>query len=245
MEEKKKWQKPLLVGFSMIFLIVLVHFGQEMEWYFVKQYGMRPKKIEGLLGILSMHFLHSDWAHVWGNSSALIVLIFCLFYFYHEIAWKTFISIAIIGSFWLWIAGQYGSNHIGASGLVYGLAAFLFVSGIIRKNQNLLGIALLVTFLYGSFFWGVLPIEINIAKNISWEGHLFGAFAGVAMAFYFRKDGPQRKIYQYEIDEMLEEQELKRIEELQKILDEQKSNVKIIYHYKKEADKTDDHDQNE
>ncbi|MEM7163112.1 MAG: rhomboid family intramembrane serine protease [Bacteroidota bacterium] len=233
-EEIKNWKWPLVIALSLVLVIVGIHFVEYMDWIYLKHYSMKPKDLKGLKGIFTMPFLHKDWSHVWGNSTALLVLTFCLFYFYKKIAWQSLLFIYLLGGMWLWIAGQLGSSHIGASGVVYGLASFLFVSGIIRKNPRLMGISMLVAFLYGSFFWGVLPLEGNIEKRISWDGHLYGALAGTAMAFFFRKDGPQRKIYQFEIDEMLEEQELKRMEELQKILEEQKSNVKIVYHYRKE-----------
>jgi len=231
---KTSWKYPLLIASVLVLIINSIHFIQEMGWLYLNHHGMRPKNVEGLIGIITMPFLHSNWGHVGSNSTALFALSFSIFYFYKKLAWKSILFIVLVGGFWLWIAGDLGSNHVGASGLVYGLAAFLFTSGMIRKNKNLMGISLLVAFLYGSFFWGVLPHDVNVQKNISWEGHLFGALAGTAIAIYYRKDGPQRKIYQYEIDEMLEEQEQKRMEELQKVLEEQNANVRIVYHFKKQ-----------
>ena len=82
----------------------------------------------------------------------------------------------------LWIAGR-PAWHIGASGLVYGLASFVFVSGFIRRNIRMIAISLLVVFLYGGMIWHMFPIEIN--DPISWEGHLFGAIGGSISALYF------------------------------------------------------------
>ena len=233
---KSKFYYGLIVAMSSIALIAVIHFLEYNGLFYSSHFGLRPKNPAGIIGILTMPFLHSSWEHLANNSVSLFVLTISIFYFYRELAWKTILFIVFAGGLWLWLAGIEGTNHIGASGLVYGLAGFLFVSGLIRKNKNLMGISLLVIFLYGSFFWGALPFEQNIAQNISWDGHLYGALAGIAIAIYYRKDGPQRTIYQYEIDEMLEEEERKRMEELQKILEDKNANVRIIYHYKKQSE---------
>ena len=102
----------------------------------------------------------------------------------------------------VWIVGR-DAYHIGASGLIYGFAAFLFFSGVIRKNINLLAISLLVIFLYGSLIWGILPYDYRI----SWESHLMGGFTGVAVAFFYRDKGPERKKYSWEEEEEEQEQE--------------------------------------
>ncbi len=83
--------------------------------------------------------------------------------------------------------------------MVYALASFLFFSGILRKNVNLLAISLLVTFLYGSMVWGVFPIE----KRVSWESHLFGAIVGSVLAYVYRHKGPPpvRPSWEYENDD--------------------------------------------
>jgi membrane associated rhomboid family serine protease len=91
----------------------------------------------------------------------------------------------IITGILVWLGGR-SSYHIGASGLIYGFASFLFFSGIIRNSINLLAISLLVVFLYGSLVWGIFPFDYKI----SWESHLFGALTGFALAAAFRHYGP-------------------------------------------------------
>ena len=97
---------------------------------------------------------------------------------------------------WVWAAAR-NAFHIGASGLVYGFASFIFFSGIIRKNIKLMALSLLVVFLYGSMVWGIFPIDYRI----SFEAHLFGSIAGLLLAIYFRKEGPQREEYEWEEEE--------------------------------------------
>ncbi len=152
-------------------------------------------------GILLSPFLHGDWKHVLNNSIPLIVLGTSLRYFYKTIAKEVFLWSWLMSGVWLWALGRE-SYHIGASGIVYALASFLFFSGLIRKHTKLMAISFFVVFLYGSMVWGLFPIK----EHISWEGHLSGALAGIILAWWFRKEGPPKQVYQYEIDEELEEE---------------------------------------
>lgn len=164
-------------------------------WFFDKtenlslyKLGILPRDVSGLKGILFSPFIHStqDFAHIVNNSVPLFFLTWALFYFYKEIAIPVFLLIWGLTETWVWV-GAKEAYHIGISGILYGLVTFLFYSGVLRKNKNLLGLTLLVTFLYGGMVWGVLPYDISI----SWESHLFGAIAGVLLAIYYRKQGPK------------------------------------------------------
>ncbi len=101
-----------------------------------------------------------------------------------------------ISGFFLWIIGR-PSYHIGASGLVYALASFLFLSGLIKKNPRLAAVSLIITFLYGSMIWGVFPLKIDV----SWEGHLCGLISGILVALFYKNHGPKRKKYDWELEE--------------------------------------------
>jgi membrane associated rhomboid family serine protease len=162
--------------------------------------GIFPLKTKGLMGILTAPLIHSDINHLLANSVPLLILGTGLFYFYNKIAFKVFILSCLIANIWIWL-GARQAYHIGASGIVYSIASFLFVSGVIRKNVKLMAISLLVVFLYGSMIWGVLPLQ----PQISWESHLMGAIAGIVLAFYYRDRGPGRKIYSWEFEEEDEE----------------------------------------
>ncbi|HYG16089.1 MAG TPA: rhomboid family intramembrane serine protease [Bacteroidia bacterium] len=149
-------------------------------------WGVFPRTVSGLKGILFSPFIHGDFFHLFDNSIPMLVLGSMLFYFYRGIAWEISLLTLLLSGFWLWIMGR-PSYHIGASGFIYGLSGFLFFSGVFRKNANLLTISLLVVFLYGSLIWGIFPIE----EHISWEGHLTGGVAGAMLAWYYRARGPK------------------------------------------------------
>jgi len=200
----KTEQKALfnILFFPILFLIIMwvvkiieYNFGVSFA-----HYGVFPQSLSGLKGILFSPFIHKDFTHLINNSYPIIILGGMLFSFYKKIAPQLFIWLFFIAGFWLWIIGR-PSFHIGASGLIYALASFLLISGIIRKNPRLSAISMVIIFLYGSMIWGLLPTK----EPISWEGHLAGFLAGILVAIFYRKEGPKRKKYQWEIDEELEE----------------------------------------
>ncbi len=188
-------------------------------------YGLYPRDINGLRGILLAVFIHSDWKHLFNNSVPLLILGWAVFYFYREVAWRVILWVILMGGFWTWISARE-SFHIGASGLLYGLFAFLLFSGFIRRNTQLLSISFLVAFLYGSLVWGLLPIDYKT----SWESHLWGFIAGAALAIYYRKIGKQREkhVWNEEEEEILEHLDYWKKEE------DKGGGINIIYKPKKE-----------
>ena len=120
-----------------------------------------------------------------------------LFYFYSEVALKVFIWTYFLTGLFVWFAGRE-AWHIGASGLVYGLASFLFFSGILRKYFRLIALSLLIVFLYGSMVWGIFP---GVYKNVSWESHMLGFVSGLILALWYRKEGPQQPVYEWMSDD--------------------------------------------
>ena len=109
-------------------------------------------------------------------------------YFYPKVAYKVFTIIYFGSGILVWFFGRE-VYHIGASGIIYGFVSFLFFSGIFRKDNRSIALALVVIFLYGGLIWGVLPVE----KGVSWESHLFGAIVGLISAFIFRKVDPPKR----------------------------------------------------
>ncbi|HAF30349.1 MAG TPA: rhomboid family intramembrane serine protease [Bacteroidales bacterium] len=199
-EERKRFLLSLI--FPMLFILILwiIKISEILLHLDFSFLGIFPLKTKGLMGILTAPLIHSDINHLLANSVPLLILGTGLFYFYNKIAFKVFILSCLIANIWIWL-GARQAYHIGASGIVYSIASFLFVSGVIRKNVKLMAISLLVVFLYGSMIWGVLPLQ----PQISWESHLMGAIAGIVLAFYYRDRGPGRKIYSWEFEEEDEE----------------------------------------
>ncbi|MBS3771833.1 MAG: rhomboid family intramembrane serine protease [Bacteroidales bacterium] len=198
--EKKKFFYSLIFPGSFVILMWLIKLSEIVLDESFANLGVYPMQTEGLTGIITGPLIHGDLGHLMTNTFPILILGTGLFYFYDSIAFKVFFIIYFLSGIMLWFGGRE-AYHIGASGLIYGLASFLFFSGIIRKHVRLMAFSLLVAFLYGGMIWGLLPIR----EGVSWEGHLFGAIAGVAIAFYYKDLGPQRKKYEWEIEEEMEE----------------------------------------
>ena len=172
----------------------------------MNEYGLYPLKVKGLLGIITSPLLHAGFSHLFANTIPLLVLGSLLFYFYRPLAWQVFFLIWLMTGVWVWVFARGSGVHIGASGIIYGLASFLFLSGIIRREQRLMIITLLVTFLYGSLLWGLFP-QFFPKEHISWESHLMGLLSGVLLAIYYRKSGPQKKVYHWDDEDDSEQEE--------------------------------------
>lgn len=227
-----------------IFVVVimwLVYWSDYLFLYDFHKLGVLPKTSDGLKGIFFMPWIHAhqDFKHILNNSVPTFLLMTLLFYSYKEVAVKVFILSWLLTGFMLWIfAKNNGAYHIGMSGVIYSLAAFLFTSGVLRKYLPLQALSLFIVFVYGSMIWGIFPAE----QHISWEGHLSGMLVGIFLAFYYRKLGPQRPKYQYEIEKELgiEPPDLEgqyweqvRLAEELKKEQEQGKEMKIIYEIKK------------
>lgn len=161
-----------------LWIVYLLDQTFELDLY---RFGILPRTIRGLGGILTSPFIHGDAEHVLNNSIPLLVLGSSLLYFFPRVAGRVVLVSWLVSGLWVWISAR-SSFHIGASGVVYGLAAFLFTSGLIRKQRTLMGLSMLVVFLYGSLLWGIFPI----VPRISWESHFWGGAAGVVMAYLYR-----------------------------------------------------------
>ncbi|GHT09870.1 hypothetical protein FACS189432_06360 [Bacteroidia bacterium] len=170
--------------------------GLDTHWY---QWGIYPGSVEGLWGILTSPFIHSDIKHLFSNTVPLLVLCWSLFYFYKDLGYLVFPILWILSGLFTWSIGR-DSWHIGASSLIYSISFFLFFSGIFRRYIPLMAVSLIVVFLYGSAIWNMFPVAELVDPNVSWEGHLSGAFSGLICALIFRKQGPQKP-------EVIEEEE--------------------------------------
>lgn len=140
--------------------------------------GVFPKNLSGIVGIFTGPFIHGDFAHLTANTFPLIFLTWMLVYFYKDVAYKSIALIYVLTGAMVWCFGRE-VHHIGASGVVYGLVAFVFWSSLFVKDERSIVLALIVTVLYSGMFPGILPNQ----EGISWESHLLGALVGIAVAF--------------------------------------------------------------
>lgn len=213
--------------YPLLFVLVLTVIHSYSYFFDVKlsHFGIYPRSKNGLLGIVTGVFVHGDWKHLFNNSLPILVLGTALFHFYKNLAKKVGLYSILYSGLLLWLGGR-PSFHIGASGLVYALASFLFFSGFIRKHHNLMALSMFVVFIYGGMVWGIFPSQ----ERISWEGHLFGALNGLFWALFFKDDGPQAKKYSWE----LEEEVLKQLDGIDVVYDDVSASIhdESNYYYK-------------
>jgi membrane associated rhomboid family serine protease len=148
----------------------------------ITKFGIVPRTTHGLIGVFTAPFLHGGIRHLLSNTVPLITLLILLNTIYPTKTVAVFLFITIAGGLLVWIFGR-NANHIGASGLIYGLVAFLIVNGILEKKYIPIFISIAVGAVYGGLIWGILP---SVRSYISWEGHLFGAVAGILIAFLLK-----------------------------------------------------------
>jgi len=183
LSEKKHFIQSIYLP---VLLVILFWISKLFEVVFEIDFGFLgvfPREVKGLPGILLSPFIHGDFNHLISNSLPFFILFTGLLYFYRKISIKVFLLIYILTGMCVWLGGR-PVYHIGASGVVYGLASFIFFSGIYRKNRALLAISLLTIFLYGGMFWGLFPVK----EGVSWESHLFGFITGLLIAIYYKNE---------------------------------------------------------
>lgn len=144
--------------------------------------GIYPRTIHGLVGILTAPLIHGNYLHLISNALPILILGTALFYFYDRIALRVFFMSYFPTGVLVWLFAK-PNFHIGASGVIYGIAVFLMTFGIFRKDLSSLLISVITTFFYGGIIYGIFPNQVGV----SWESHFFGALMGLISASYYAK----------------------------------------------------------
>lgn len=182
------------IAFGFVALIWLI---DAMQWALGLEpdpYGIRPRELAGLPGILFAPLVHAGFAHLVANSAPLVVVGAAMLFLYPNSALRVLPAVYFGPGIVVWVLGR-DSVHFGASGLVYGLVAYVLTAGLLRRDRRAIAASLVVYFMYGSLVWGLLPTQVGV----SWETHLAATLIGVAFAIVLRRlDVPPRKRYPWE-----------------------------------------------
>lgn len=195
---------PGVLGYPLFFvLLIWIVFWMEIRfgWDFTS-FGVYPRRVEGLRGVVFSPLIHSDIKHLFHNTIPLFVLSMSLFYFYRKLSWKILFFGLLLSGVLTWIIGR-PAYHIGASGIIYLLAGFLFFKGVFSKYYRLVALSLIVVFLYGGLLWYVAPID----PKISWEGHLSGLVSGLIFALVYKKNIARAPKFEWEKGTYKEEED--------------------------------------
>ncbi len=151
-------------------------------------FGIFPRTDFGLVGILAAPLIHGNVPHLLSNSLALLLLGSVLWWLYRGVAGAVFACCYLGTGLLVWVFGR-PAVHIGASGLLYGIALFLMTIGLFRRDARSILVSVLVVFFYSGILWGVLPVD----PQVSFESHLLGALVGIGCASAFgRRPSPSR-----------------------------------------------------
>jgi membrane associated rhomboid family serine protease len=168
--------KIILGIIAALWIVLFISWGAP----FIKQFGIHPRSLFGLIGIFASPFLHENMLHLAANTTGLFFLGVIFLSVEKARAGYIIIPIYVLSGLGTWIIGRSGSVHIGASGVIYGLLGYLLFIGIFRKSAWTILLSLAIFFLYGGALWGLLPQLGN--PMISWEGHLSGFLSGIVTA---------------------------------------------------------------
>jgi membrane associated rhomboid family serine protease len=161
------------------------------------QLGLYPLRLPGLVGVITAPLIHGNLMHLLSNSFPLLILPAIVLISYPRVAFRVFGGSYLLTGLGVWLFSR-PAFHVGASGIVYALASFLFFSGVFRRDRGSVALSLIIIFLYGTMLYGLFPSE----ERISWESHLIGGIVGMIMAFVYRH-----------VDRPTEEPELEEEEE--------------------------------
>ena len=178
------WPLYLVLSLWLVYTIEIIFPGD------FSHFGILPRTLSGLRGIVLSPFLHGDIGHLFNNSIPLFILVAALRFFYRKESLKVLVLGVLLSGFGTWLIGRE-SYHIGASGLIYVLVSFIFFKGIKSKYFRLVALSLAIVVVYGGMIWFVFPSE---EQNISWEGHLSGFIAGYLLAIYTKTEDYQKPI---------------------------------------------------
>ena len=203
---KKNLSYLINIMFVPILFILMIWAVKGLEYILDENFstfGIIPLDFNSIYGILSYPFIHSDLNHLLNNTYPILIFGGIISEVYKDISNKVFFYSYILSGSLLWIFGIPDTNIIGASGVVYAMGSFILMSGFIKNQPRLIMLSFLVIFLNFFNLWGIIEVKQD---NISQTAHLCGAVAGMIIALIYRKKGPQPKIYNYEIEEELEEE---------------------------------------
>lgn len=175
------YRSIILVPLALVTVLIIVHL---LKYYVFPgwiYFGIYPREVVGLRGIIFAPFLHSDFTHLFSNISSLFIIMMAMMFFYKKVVWPATSIIFILTGFITWLIAR-PNMHVGASGIIFGMISFVLWSGIFRRNSRSAVISFTVLILFGGIFAGLLPGK----EGISWESHLSGFLVGMLCAFLFR-----------------------------------------------------------
>lgn len=182
------WLRPYVIVAMLVAVMWAVEIVDLLPGTDLDRWGIRPRRLDGLVGIVTAPFLHDGLGHLIGNTLPFLVLGGLIAASGVARWFQVTVLVALISGLGTWLTGPARTDHIGASGIVFGYLTYLLGRGFFERKLAYLAVGLVVLFLYGGILWGVLPKD-----GISWQGHVFGAIGGVVAARLLHASAPRAK----------------------------------------------------
>ena len=177
------WARPLIVVVGICAVMWVVELIDLLPGVNLDRWGIRPRTLDGLVGIVTAPFLHDGLAHLISNTIPFIVLGTLIAASSVGRYLAVTVMVALVSGLGTWLIGPAHTDHIGASAVVFGYLTYLLARGFFERKVGYIVVGILVLFFYGGVLWGLLP-----RPGISWQGHLFGAVGGVLAAWLFHDE---------------------------------------------------------
>ena len=181
-QDYRKFLNLILVPLTLVLVLWSAKLFEVISGIRLYFLGIYPREWSGFLGIFTSPWVHSTWGHLASNTLPLLVLTTIMALFYKKAFYQSLVMILLGEGIMVWLFAR-PSYHIGASGVIYGLIAFVFWTGIFKKNSKSIVLSLIVLVLYAGSVESIFP---GVEKNISWESHLFGGIIGLITAFLLK-----------------------------------------------------------
>ena len=172
-------KQAALVALSFTLLLYLVELADVILPGDLDQGGIHSRELSGLDGVVFAPLLHAGWSHLFANTVPVLVLSFLAmaaglgrFALVTAIIW-------VVSGLGVWLIGPANSVTVGASGLAFGWLAYLLVRGIFNRAAGQILVAVVLLGVWSGMLAGLLPGT----PGVSWQGHVFGALAGVLAAW--------------------------------------------------------------
>lgn len=190
LDQQLKSKSSIRTGFTFAigFVVVIwaVHFLNILTGNLLSNFGIHPLDTSSLWHIITSPLLHANFEHLIGNTLPGAIFCFIIGMSGKRVFWEVTLIAGLVGGLGTWLFGGVGTNHIGASGLIYGWLGYLILRGIFNRDFKQILVGIVLAIVYSGLFWGLLPIQ----SGVSWQGHLFGGIGGVAAGAFITSDDP-------------------------------------------------------
>lgn len=187
MSNRMRLKNGFICSAGFVIVIWVVFFLEILSGGELAQYGVHPRDVSSLWQIFTSPLLHANLSHITGNTVPGAIFAFLIGLSGKRVFVEVTLIATIVGGLGTWVFGGIGTNHIGASGVIYGWLGYLIIRGFFNRDGRQIALGAILAIAYSGLFWGMLPLQ----PGVSWQGHLFGALGGALAGAFITSDDPE------------------------------------------------------